>query len=350
MLPYLFVAIWPLIMMRFYHKTRIENQNRPSLMMLICTALPMFLLIAFRNELIGADTLIYNKHFVESLGKTVHEMSEVTRMETGYLVFVRLVGSITSSPQIYQLICSCIYMIGFLSFAKNLRGTDAFLFFYFVCTLGLFLFFFTGVRQCIAISICLFSYQYILKKKYLWVLLLLLLAYTFHKSSILFTCALFISNKNLKWYNYMAYMILVLLIGKYLLEIQMWFNESLDYSYEIENVGGGHEFLFLLILMTYISYLMINKNENNNYATSLFNINILTLVFWILRLQTRVAERPSFYFLAFSCALFAFSLNKLPKGSLSMLYKYSIILIAFLLYVYRLATNFSSFIPYSSFL
>lgn len=351
MIPYIFVAIWPLFMMYFYEKTKGVNQGKPSNIMIISTALPMFILIAFRSESIGADTLMYSRHFVESIGKTLPEMIAVTRMEEGYLVFVRVVGLITHSPYIYQVICSVIYIISFVSFASQLKGKDAFMFFYFVCTLGLFFFFFTGVRQCLAISICLFSYQYLLRKKY-WVLVpLILLAYTFHKSAILFAIILFIWNKNLKWSNFLLYIILVFFVGRYLLELQMWFNESLDYNYEIEDVGGGQIFLALLSIITVISYSVIKRVEGTNiYTKALFNINIITIAFWILRLQTRVAERPSFYFLAFSCALFAYSTNQFPKKGPNSLYRYVILVVTLLLYIYRLYTNYSSFIPYSSFL
>lgn len=351
MIPYLLAALWPLFMMYFYEQTKSCTQYKPSTLMIICTVMPMFILIAIRDISIGADTLMYYRHFVESLGKTVSEMSAVTRMEEGYLVFVRIASFITSSPKVFQILYSCIYMVGFVSFARQLKESDSFMFFYYVCTLGLFFFFFTGVRQCIAISICLFSYQYLIRKKY-WVLIpLIVLAYTFHKSSVLFLLVLFVWNKNLKWSNYLLYIIFIFFVGRYLLELQMWFNESLDYNYEIEDVGGGQIFLVLLSILTIFSHVIIKrKGTIDLYTKSLFNINIITIAFWILRLQTRVAERPSFYFLAFTCALFAYCTNKLPKNGPQSIYRYMIIAATFVLYVYRLSHNYTSFIPYSTFL
>lgn len=350
MIVYIFVALWPLFMMYIYKSTHKVIHERPSLRTLIITSLPMFILIAFRSEHMGADTYIYCKHFVESIGMPISEMIESTRMEVGYLFFVKSVGCITSSPKIYQIICTCIYMVGFISFAKQLKGTDSFLFFYFVCTLGLYMFFFTGVRQCLAISLCLFSCQYLLQKKY-WILaLILLVAYFFHKSSLLFLLTLFVWNRNLKWYNYILYALIVFIVGKYLMELQLWANDAFDYNYEIESVGGGQVFLALLSILTIFSYVVIKRTNKNSTDVYLFNINVLTLLFWILRLQTRVAERPSFYFLAFSCALFASCMNYLPKKGQISICRHLIILVTFVLYIYRLLTNYSSFIPYSSFL
>lgn len=349
MIPYIIVALWPFVMMYFYIK-RNNCIEKPSTGVILMTALPMFLLIAFRSEMIGADTLIYSKHFVDSIGISVAEMLASTRMEVGYIIFVKLVSYITASPKIYQIICASVYMIGFVSFAKQLKGTDSFLFFYFVCTLGLFMFFFTGVRQCLAISICLYSYQFLIKKKYWIVVILILLAYFFHKSSLLFLVTLFVWNRNLKWYNYILYIVSVFFIGRYLLDLQLWVNENFDYNYEIENVGGGQIFLALLSILTVLSYNLIKRTNKDAYVVSLFNINIITLIFWILRLQTRVAERPSFYFLAFSCALFATCINRLPRNNQLSLYRYLVIIVTLVLYVYRLVTNYASFVPYSSFL
>ena len=349
MIPYIIVALWPLVMMCFYQHTHKNSTQSPSTFILVCTCLPMFLLIALRGETMGSDTSVYSRHFEDSMGLTLQQMSDSSRMEIGYLAFVKIISSFIESPKLYQIIYTCIYMIGIISFAKLLKGSDSFLFFYFVCTLGLFLFFFTGIRQCLAISICLFSYQYLMRKKYWLFILLLALAYTFHKSSLLFIIVLFISNRNLRWYNYLLYIVSMFIISNYLLELQMWANDNFDYNYEIENAGGGEIFLILLIILTTFSYTIIKRNKSVVLLLSFFNVNFITLMFWFLRLETRVAERPSFYFLAFSCALFASCINKLPKVGPASIFKYLAIFVTFALYIYRLLFSTSDLVPYSFF-
>ena len=237
------VALWPLLIMSLYLKNTKPRYDYPPTKYLVLAALPMFTMLALRGEMMGADTIVYARHFVQSIDVSLSQMIDTSRMEVGYLTFVKGLTYVTHSPMLYQVICATIYMIGFVSFSKQLRGTDGFLFFYFVSTLGLFMFLFTGVRQCLAISICLYSYQFMLKRKYWIVLLLIALAYTFHKSSLLFAVTLFVWNRNLKWYGYLLYIIVVYIAYKYLMDVQMWINDKFDYDYEVENVGGGLIFL-----------------------------------------------------------------------------------------------------------
>ena len=350
MILYVMVALWPLFIMNIYSKSVTPRYEYPPTKYLIIAAIPMFLMIAIRGDLMGADTSSYARHFVQSIGVSLSHMIDSSRMEIGYLTFVKCLTYVTHSPRIYQVICALIYIIGFVSFSKQLKGLAAFYFFYFVSTLGLFMFLFTGVRQCLAISICLYSYQFLLRKKYLPVIFLISLAYTFHKSSLLFAITLFIWNRNLKWYGYLLYMIIVYVVYEYLMNVQMWINDKFDYDYSIENAGGGLVFLLLLVLISLFSNKQKRKYRNDVIYNALFNINVLTIVFWILRLQTRVAERPSYYFLPFTCALIACAVNRSSKYDTEGLYKYAIIAITLLIYIYRLFTNFSSLVPYSTFI
>lgn len=347
MILYIIIALWPLIMLYSYRvsgNNSIENKNR----FLYLSAIPMFTILAIRGEYMGADTYIYAKHFLEVQNLPLNIAIEDTRMEVGYVIFVKYLGYLTTDPKIYQMTCVTIYFICFMSFAKQLEKTDGFMFFFLVCTLGLFMFMFTGVRQCISMSICLSSYKYLLRRKYIICLVLVLIAFTFHKSSLLFLFALFIWHRKVTFKNLFVYIIILYLVSFYLFEAQMFLNEQFDYNYEIEETSSGGLFLTLILIFTFLSWFVLKKNKSISiYEKGLFNVNIITIFFWFLRLQTRVAERPSYYFLAFSCVLFAHIINKLPQN-LSII-RPMIILLCLSLYIYRLLTNYSSILSYQTF-
>lgn len=358
MVLYILVALWPLFMMYQYKRFCISIQNEQANLKkknkyLFWAAFPMFFMIAIRGEHMGADTSVYLRHFVEVQGMSLQNAIETSRMEAGYITFVKYVGTIIKNPYLYQFFYASIYFLGFQSFARQLKGTDGFYFFYFFCTFGLFMFFFTGVRQCLAISICLFSYQYLVQKKYWYVIPLIFLAYNFHKSAMLFAFPVFIWNRKLTWKNFAVYIIALYLAASYLLNVQTWMNDNFEYDYEIEAVGGGEIYLSILTIFTLISYLMVRKKQmsldEDSYFRALFNINIITIFFWVLRLQTRVAERPSFYFLGISCALFAYTINNLTYKRDGQLMKYGLLFVAMVLYVYRLSTNFAGLVPFQMF-
>ncbi len=349
MITYITVALWPLVVHWIYTKGKITFGKKEIGFnwYIVLALLPMFIMIGFRNAGLGADTSVYIDGFIDMLKTPFQTMLDESRMEMGYLIFVKLITFVTKSPLVYQLICTCVYFIGVLELTKTLDKKDVFLFIYFVCTLGLFFFMFTGVRQCLAMSICLFGYKYCERRKIIPFILCVLLAFCFHKSAILFIVVYFMVKMKITWYNTIIYAAGLWFATTYLFDIQEWFNEQLDYNYEIEETGTGLIFLLVVILLTVFSMFMIyNNHKFSEKAQALMNINFITVFFWVLRLQTRVAERPSMYFMFMSCAFYAYGLNNIKDEKQRAIFKLIIIGLTLLLFIYRLSTNFSSLVPY----
>lgn len=349
MLIYIILPFIPLLVQYIYKNSGYrDSQYRTYL----CFAmLPMFLVIAFRADYIGADTWVYLQHFEKTRESDLASAIESSRMEEGYIRFVKYVGYITKSPELFQLIYTSIYFIGYYSFAKLLDKKTGFFFIYLLITLGMFYFMLTGVRQNIAISICLFSVQFLIKRKYIIVVLLISLAYTFHKSSLLFLFAILIYDRQFTTLNICLYIAGLVAVSIYLATLQMWANENFNYHYGIEETGNGGIFLSLVAILSLLSIPYYkHKGKYISYIRFLFNVNILTLFLWILRLQTRVAERPSFYFLGISCALFAYMYNYWKsQDRTGQVICLGITIVSYVLFVYRLFTNFRSIIPYQTF-
>ena len=255
MVVYLLVAIIPLLVGILYKKNVKNNMLLPDKKRwkyILLAALPMFFLIAFRNQNLGADTGMYIKHFNKMLNTPWNKIFNDTRMEEGYVIFVKLITCFTNSPLIYQVICATIYLFAVTSFA-NQREEDPFFVLFLFCTLGSYMFMFTGTRQCLAISICLFSFRFIKKRKILPFALLMTLAFYFHKSSILFIAAYLIYSRKLTWWNILIYIILMAVAVVYLDVIQQWFNDQLEYDYEIEGNTGGVIFTMFMLVITAFS-------------------------------------------------------------------------------------------------
>lgn len=349
MIIYLLLPFVPLLFQFLYGKS--EAFKKHFNLCLFLSMLPMFFIIGFRAEYIGADTLVYNNHFKYVLDTGLTQAIANSRMEAGYVRFVKYIGYLTSSPELYQVIYTSIYFIGYYSFARLLDKDKAFMFVFFIITLGLFFFMLTGVRQNIAISICLFSVQFLFKRKYLIVALLLLLAFTFHKSALLFVFVVLMYDRKLTGLNLLIYVGILILVSSYLLVLQDWVNENFDYEYQIEETENGGIFLAIIAVMTFLSLIYyIKKGKSDKMVRFLFNANILTLFLWIIRLQTRVAERPSYYFLGLSCALFAYMYQYQKTNRTSGIFlRIGIFSLSYALFAYRLLTNFISIIPYKTF-
>jgi len=358
MLIYIFVAVWPLLIGNYYSSkmgkylsvgtelTKAQRKNRRN--WLLIAAFPMFLLIALRGKYMGADTLVYIKFFRLTAESSWNKMFDIVDFEPGYVIFEKLVSYISQEPLFFQITYTAVYLFAVVYFANQLERSN-FLFLFFFATLGLYTFMFTGVRQCLAICVCLFSYGFIKKRKLVPFLLCIALAYTFHKSSILFLAAYFIYPRKLHFRNFMLYAVLAVVFLRNIDVIQEWFNEQLEYAYGVEQTGNG--FIYLLVVGTIMLFsavvMKLYHRESKEYAGT-FNISVIALIFWILRLETRVAERTSYYFLFFTMVILSYSIDALRDRREKLLFGYIIIFLSLLLFAYRFMTNFSSLVPYVS--
>jgi hypothetical protein len=175
---------------------------------ILLAALPMFLLIALRHPSIGADTGTYLYHFERTIDKPWEQIVNNTRMEMGYLIFVKLITLVTDSSLVFQIIYTTIYFFAVTSFINELEEGHFFSLFLFG-TLSLYKFMFTGVRQCLAISLCLLSFRFIKSRKFLSFSLVMFVAFNFHKSSILFVVVYLIYGMKLSALNIIIYITVI---------------------------------------------------------------------------------------------------------------------------------------------
>ena len=363
MLIYILVAIFPLFIGNIYEnriKIRFseaeidsKRSRKTRWWWILISALPMFTLIAFRGSALGSDTLTYLRIFKEVSNTPWNRLLIVNdatyEFEHGFVIFEKLISLVTSTPQIYQIIYSTIYLIAVVTFANQLEKHN-FSFLYFFATLGIYTFMFTGVRQSLAMCICLLSYPLVKRRRFVPFALLVVLAFTFHKSAILFLAVYFIYGRKINFINSIFYASFAVVAYIYIEVIQNWFNDTLDYEYNIEKTGNGAVFFIVIILITAFSFFAILHYRKQTFeSVGLLNVGIITLIFWLLRLATRVAERPSYYFMFFTAAMLCYGVDA-PKSSIDRLLVKSVIYVAFmLLYIYRFSTNFATLVPYATF-
>lgn len=348
---YIAVAIWPILMAFIfnYHKKRTAAKNTSKNIHILLALLPMFILIALRSGEIGADTGGYIKYFNLSIDMTVPDMLDRYRLEEGYILFINFLSTfITKNPLVYQIIYTSVYLVCIWDFCCQMEDDDAFLFSFFFATLGNYMFMFTGVRQCIAMSLCLLSYRFVRKRKIIPFLIIIALAFTFHRTAILFLAVYFISGRKVSLPMLSLYTVGTYLVITNFLKIYDWFSETFEYSYDIEVVDNGIIFLVLIILLTVFSFVVIwdAKLLNNDHSKGYLNLSFIAIIMWILRQHARLSERLSYYFLFFVCALVAYAISHIRDRQLRFISRIVIIAVCLILYIYRLSTNFASFVPY----
>ncbi|MGN0517195.1 MAG: EpsG family protein [Acutalibacteraceae bacterium] len=155
----------------------------------------LWILLAFRGATIGSDTDTYigifedatrwagnHPYGVDYISDLFHN---TTRYETGYIVYNRLLAGIFDDVQWLFIITATFCMFVCYKLVINHSHNVALSLFLFV-SLRLYYFTMSGMRQCIAIFICILAYDYVRKRKLVRFLLLVLLAMQFHTSAVIF--------------------------------------------------------------------------------------------------------------------------------------------------------------------
>ena len=163
---------------------------------------PVFAVIAFLPVIIWAgfrprfaDTGAYMsmyKKVPSSLGSIPSYAASISK-DKGFAVLTALIRSVFgSNVHVYFLILAMIQGLLLLHFFRKYSEDFVFALFVFVASTDYYSWMFNGIRQFVAVTICLASTGFVLKKKFVPAILLILLASTMHASALLMIPVIFI--------------------------------------------------------------------------------------------------------------------------------------------------------------
>ena len=346
MIYYLIAAISPIAGWIFYDswvkKSKIteESKEKTRKWVVLLSILPMVLLFVLRHRTVGGDTSGYVTFFERTIRMYSYNdlfNSELMRQEIGYRLYVKTISLFTEYYTVYFLVNAVVIFGTLYRFAFKYAG-NPFVFFAMFVALGTYNFIETGLRQSLAMAICLWALDFVKDKKPIKFVLLVILAYFFHKSAVIFLLIYPLSFLKKYKSSIAVYVVMLVTFVVGFSTFQDFFNELLGYNYEIEETGNGGIFLALTIMICVYSSLVLSYKEKEqidlgNYV--IMHMAFMTVVFWVLRLFSRTAERVSYYFIFGLCAQFSETATyKDTKDTLMI--KIAIIVTAVALFVYRM--------------
>lgn len=344
MIYYGIAAIFPLIMWFIYEHIVGKNQYSDKEKLKLRTWLtvfsiaPMFLLFVLRYKYVGVDTIGYVKFFQNEIREySFLELfnKELMRTEIGYRIYVKIISLFTDNYTVYFLINGIVIFGTLLHFSKKYTD-NPFIFFFMFITLGTYQFVETGLRQALAMMICLWAIDFLKDKKIIRFILVVALASLFHTSAWLFLLLLpLFMIKRLDW-TIATHVIMALVFFVGFSFFHNTFIQWLGYdTYYIDQTGnGGIFFVFVLVLFAFSLFMTYNRTSKIEGQSLIVHMAILTVTFWLLRLISRTAERVSFYYIFGLYIYFSQSLSYY-KDKLTTLMKVALIAACFFLFVYR---------------
>lgn len=310
------------------------------------------LLLGLRHPIMGQD-LQYGSRtgylgMFETIGKTSwqniwlnssivnSDSTDFLNYEFGYVAFNKLVSLFGTNYTWFLCVCAFVSLLPiFVILRKNSENFEFSLIIY--LALPCFLMLFSGVRQAIAIGLCFASYSFIVQKKLVKFVLLVLVAFLFHSSAILFLIAFPVYYFPIKKKYRFITLLLIFVVFVFRTQLFYLLAPLLDDSAKADNNGALA--LFLVFILVYIFCCYFSKDcKKDNGLLNLFLIAILCQAFGNIFAS---AARVGFYFMPFICLLLPKVLKNIrnPERSLISIPIYSI----FIIYgLYSLYSNGSS--------
>ena len=324
-------------------KTGLKQKNYK--LYLIITGVVIALVMGLRTKYTGStDTIVYiwkfedicaYNNFFDYYRMNLQE-EKLLFAESGYYLFTWILSRFTHNEQMLVLTTSCFITFGTCRFIhKNTQDPPMALLIY-IC-LGLFSFNMSGMRQAMAMSICMMGYELVKKRKFLWFLVVVFVAMQFHKTAFCFVIVyLFPLMKEGKAnvFLYLVGIALFLIFVDKFIEVANAFTGE-EYLTDYSAEGGGVVVVMIYIGTIALSLLMIESLRKREYRTEFLCV-LLGLAMYLSRyFSNQILERLSYYFFYFTLPLIPNLVGDLEEREQKIV-KMMFCILALVLFAYRL--------------
>lgn len=320
-----------------------------------------FLVLALRSPECGVDLLIsedigYYANFTKIAKSSWADILTPhyfhNNYEIGYLVYNKIVSCFSDNPQFFLAITALV-CVGSVSYVIYKYSSNIFLSFLVYVSLGLFIFSFSGLRQAMAISISLIGMRFIVNRKKWHYLMAVLLAMSFHTSSIVLFFVWPLCQRKMKESMLVLSLILVIaLIPVLKIILETALSVIGIYSLDI-NEGQAITMFFVYFALLAASIFFKPKYNDDLHRANLFSFYrwmILLAVFCqsLGFIDSGYLTRIGLYFSIYFCLYLPELLNGLKKDLRSI--SYPIIVVLFIAFFYLTTIDgYLNVVPYSFF-
>ena len=304
MIPYYVVYFTLIIAASYLESTGLEQRKKDKDFCVIAFFL-VFAILALRSQNMGIDLsergekIGYLGSFDKLNNLSWHQiirLKSFLNYERGYIIFNKFVGTIYNNKQFFLAVCAGISVFPVIWYIYRNSQVPLISVIIFL-GMPVFMIFFSGVRQAIAIGITIFSMKFVEEKKLIKFIITVWFASLFHYSAILFLIAYPIYYLKLKPSRELLYVLLI--PGVYILRVPLFtvLSKLLKDSAEVSTTGAFT--LFAVFCAIYIFLLTYNDNtdEKQNGMINMFYIACICQAFGGVH---QLALRVGYYFMVYA--------------------------------------------------
>ena len=256
--------------------------------------------------------------------------------EAGFYYFMWLLGRVFKDGQMALISSSILITWATCRFIRR-NSVDVPLSLTIYVCLTMFTFNMNAMRQAMAMSICLFAYEFAKDRKLIPFVLTVLLAMLFHKTAMCFFPVYFLPKLKNTIGNWLFYVLGLLVCLLFVDEIIAGYFEisGEDYSDGLAMTGGGIFVVFLYLGTIVLAIYKYKMLERISARTALLG-SLVGLVAYIARYtNNQILERISYYYYYFLILLIPETIQEL-EGDEHKLIKVFFVIGALLLFAYRI--------------
>ena len=338
------LPVWVLIFHVLF-PTGTKNKRNTRLFMIFCS-LALIFVLGLRSRYTGtADTFQYTLVFSSAAEyNNLHEyLLQVKAFdgffllsEGGFSVYTWLAAQIFPEAQWFLLLTAVVTVFCTARFISKNSEDPLISWITFIC-LGSMTFAMNGMRQALAMSICLLSYRYAREKKFIRFLLVVLLATLFHKSAMIFLLVYFLRNLRLNW---QSLGLLVAIVAILLVSANSF--ASLYDSLTGEDYAAGESFesggiiVIAIYAIAIMGMLLFSKRLKEPQVFFPFALITIGFSLYLIRfLSTQMYERISYYFAYFLMLAFPLTFADMEKKTRSIV-RICFVIASIMLFAYRI--------------
>ena len=303
------------------------------------------MLQGLRKDTVGIDLQMYIPAY-DYIG-LLPWLSPVYNFEVGYRVFCKVLYILGVSKQLFLGIVAAICQGSVFWFIRRYSKFPAISIVIYL-TFGLFTFSFSGLRQMMALSIALFSYNFVEKKEPIRFCLVVAIASLFHASVLVFLIVYPLYYwkfpPNTVLFVFPAFLMEILL-GDRLVAIMVSLYQQKDY--QAENTGAYEAFLMYALVWFAAEIFMLYTSRYNAFR----NYLLIGAFVQGLGLYHSSVARIGYYFMFFICLVLPQTISDICKDDWKSRFCITAVLIACCFVFFNMNTgngylNVSPYIPF----
>lgn len=312
--------------------SRINRSNKKPIFIGTFMIALIFIVVSGARSGIG-DTSMYT-HLYEMIIENTYEDG----YEKGFIFFLNFLATISQNPQ-FMIIVTSIITHGINIFVMANYSSYFELEVYMYIASGFFLTSMNGIRQAMASAIVFLGTTFLINRKFIPYVFLVLIASTLHTSAIIMIPVYFIVNNDL-WTKHFNVIIMagifIIVFGGIISSILFKLLASTRYgSYDTFEEGGANiirvAVAFVPVLLAYLQKYSLKKIMPK--CDIFVNLSILNFFVMALSIDSWIFARMSYYFQLYSFILLPYVIKSVENIKEKRFIYYSF-LVAYFIFMY----------------